>query len=351
LDYDFTIKETFNVITSGFVSYKIWPQPHSFPAGSGLATGGTSTNDAKALFEVTGSYREFSSGFNVLSGVIDTTRLENGLYTLNVEMTDYAGNVGLQQYFVYVVNPLQYVNVTIADYDEQVLALNFSADLISSGAFAASDLTVSIFRTSGNSTVSTQNITIQNLSVINDSNSNTRTILVKIITSGPSDQFYFGSGDRISVRIEASGIDKLFAKLTNEAILVPTPSTRTLGSDWPSAPTVYSLNHPVYGEYPYIQADLQPGLTVFSSKIGGLGSGITVSGVSIVSGTGAAAGALVEGSGFIFSDITKFITISRDSLPSTLTGDYVLTITLSDASTLTWTIKEYDSFNGILYLG
>jgi hypothetical protein len=363
LDYEFLIKETFNEITSGFVFYEIWPQNASFPSGSGLVTGGTTGlgNNSSNPFRITGQYREFDSGFNVVTGVINTSQLENGLYSLNVKMTDYAGNIRTQIYYLYVVNPLQYVNVTVADYEEQVLAMNFSTDIFSSGTFATSDLTVSIFRTSGNSTVSTQNITIQNLSDINNPNTSTRTILVKIITSGPTDQFYFGSGDRISVRIEQSGIDKLFANLTKEAILVPTPSTRTLVSDWPTAPIISTLItgllgypdgliHPVLGEYPYIQSDIRPELGFFESQLQGLGSGITVSGLTTVSGTGVTQDQVFDSGFFSYNVGNKIISMNRTVLPASLSGDYVIRVSFSDDSSILWTFKEYDSFNGQFYL-
>jgi hypothetical protein len=362
------VKETFNNITSGFVSWNTTLRSHSFPSGSGLTAGiTTSTTTLDNLYKQVGTYSGVSvdSGFASISGLIDTSLIENGLYQLRVEMTDYAGNLGVQIYYIYVVNPLQYVNLSIYDYENQVLAMNFSNTIVTSGTFSVSDLTLSIFRTSGNSTVSTQNLTITNLSAVNADGE--RVILVRVNATSTIDQFYFEPDDQISLTIGASGLDKLFNKV-NEPILQPTASTRVFAS-WPDAPFLFRagiINHSIINEYPYTASDFEY-LSEYPVNIVGqyfnllldIEYGELTSGITQVEYIGSLRGGTDE----ILTNATHYdydLESTRFTLKGTFfnlfggaglpTGDYTFEFTFNNGDIVSVTIKEYPVKAGGFYL-
>ena len=341
LDYNFTIQETFNQITSGLVDYTITLRSSDIASNSGLIAGITTNSLALDLAAKNANIYSgvsVSSGFNDVIGSIDTSSIGNGLYRLRVEMTDYAGNIGIKDYYIYVANPLQLINLTIHDHSTQTLSLNFSNTIVTSGTFGVSDLTLSIFRSSGNSTISTQNLTIVNLSQLNADNQTS--LLVRVNTSGPSDQFFFLPDDEITVTIGDSGVEKLFNTVQN-GLLTPAPSLRTLGQ-WPSAPFVYTLNYPNINEIPFIEDDV-PTIAGFFFEVG-IGNGATEV-VELRS---------VDDSGVIqfTSGLVPHGTRIEFSKPNNFSGttDYQVAIKFDNDEVVILTIKLYDNLqNGIYY--
>jgi hypothetical protein len=341
LDYNFTIKETFNQITSGLVDYTITLRSSNIASTSGLITG--ITTDTAILDLVAENAAIYSgvtvtSGFNDVIGSIDTSSIGNGLYRLRVEMKDYAGNIGIKDFYIYVANPLQLINLTIHDHSTQTLSLNFSNTIVTSGTFGVSDLTLSIFRSSGNSTISTQNLTIVNLTQLNADNQTS--LLVRVNTSGPSDQFFFLPDDEITVTIGNSGVEKLF-NTVQDGLLTPAPSSRTL-DEWPSAPFVYTLNYPIINEIPFTQ-EMVPTIVGFFFEVG-FGSGAT----EVIELRSVADSGLIQFTSGLESHGTRIEFLK----PSNFVGniDYQVAVKFDNEEVVILTIKRYDNLqNGLYY--
>jgi hypothetical protein len=187
---------------------------------SQTASNDIGVNDVALLIDQ-GTYIGQSSGFTDISLKLDTSGIENGTYNLNVLLIDYAGNTRVVNYYLYVVNPLQFVNVTQLDNNQ--LALNFSTSIKLSGLFVSSGfesgLRVVVQRTG--TTIDTQIFS----AISNPSNE--RQVILSIVQNAGEDQFNFIGGDVITVTIEAPGIARLF-NLNDEAILQLSPNKRTL---------------------------------------------------------------------------------------------------------------------------
>jgi hypothetical protein len=248
LDYEFTIKENFNEITSGAVNYIISLKPTNkfvnsgfslvgqIPAGffnSGLSTQINSsnpvtvpvTNTSPALRLEANSYIGLSSGFSDFAHKLDTNSLENGTYELIIFLEDYAGNVNLVTYYINVENPLQYIDLTIESESSGIIAMNFSNTIGASGLqLVSTDIQMTIIRSDG------QNVPPSSVVIIEAIEG--RRILVRVSVNEGADQFKFLADDDIRILIRASGIAKLFSTF-DEPIIETSDNVREL-SDWPT---------------------------------------------------------------------------------------------------------------------
>jgi hypothetical protein len=235
---ELTITETFNDITSGAVIYQVYLAPTDKFVGSGVTLTGkipagfnngningviqTASNEigvGGTLLIDQGNYVGTGSNDTDVSFSLDTSGIENGTYDLFVIMADYAGNTKVVNYYLYVVNPLQFVSVTQQENNQ--LKLNFSTSIKLSGLFVStgfeSGLRVVVQRTG--TTIDTQIFS----AISNPSNS--REIIISIVQNQGDDQFNFNDGDIITVTIEEPGIARLF-NLSDEAILQLSPNKR-----------------------------------------------------------------------------------------------------------------------------
>jgi hypothetical protein len=254
LDYNFDITESFNDITSGAVRLTINLRASNALLGSGLKAGqinsgflssgltssdefyasGLNTipsatitpNNSYEMFN--GNYHGLESGVNTLSHGFDTSGLENGLYELRIDMHDYAGNQRVVSYYIYVINPLQYVEVNVANYDLGILSVDFSTTVKVSGTLAVNDFTVTIVTTSGAEVQ--RNVVINTEYVISVSG---KSILLSVKgTNGVV--FDFRPDDAVDVVINASGVAKLFNTL-DEPLVEEAANERILKGNWPSS--------------------------------------------------------------------------------------------------------------------
>jgi len=248
LDYNVTIRESFNEITSGAVSYQVYLRPTAKFVNSGFTLVGeipvgffnsgfsTQIDSGSAVSSAIGpngllllesrNYIGESSGFSDFDHKLDTNSLENGMYELYFDLLDYAGNTNVVTYYINVENPLQYVDVTLFNEGSGIVSLNFSNTIVQSGANSLlnTDFEMLITR-SGGTTISTSTrlLLVQ---------VNPRSILIRVNVNEGEDQFKFELGDSIRIEIKASGIAKMFDTM-DEAIIETSDNRRTL-SNWPS---------------------------------------------------------------------------------------------------------------------
>jgi hypothetical protein len=255
LNYNILMKETFNDITSGLVDWDVFLKP--IAATSGLKAGqinaefvgsgfGASTPAASGILPValTSTSNKFllneGSHSGVTSGLVrydlgfDTFNLENGLYMLTVEMTDYAGNFGVQVYYIYVVNPLQYAEVLVSNYESGILMLSFSSTIKLSGVLAIRDFTIYVDRPDTTPGTFTERITNLNNYEILDPNADGKTIRIEVFRDPSKNPFLFVEGDIVRVEITAAGVAKLFNTL-DQPLVQAADNTRELSGNWPAA--------------------------------------------------------------------------------------------------------------------
>jgi hypothetical protein len=254
LDYNFDITESFNNITSGAVRLTINLKASDALLGSGLKAGqinsgflssgltssdefyasGLNTtpsttitpNNSYEMFN--GNYHGLESGINTLSHGFDTSGLENGLYELRIDMHDYAGNQRVVSYYIYVINPLQYVEVNVANYNSGILSVDFSTTVKVSGTLAVNDFTVTIITKSG--VQITRNFAINTEYEISVSG---KSILLSV--KGTNNVIFdFRPDDEVDVVINASGVAKLFNTL-DEPLVEEAANERILKGNWPSS--------------------------------------------------------------------------------------------------------------------
>jgi len=150
---------------------------------------------------------------------------------LSIEMTDFAGNLGVQTYYIYVVNPLQYTEVTVGSYQSGILDLNFSSTLKVSGTLVLEDFIVFIDRpdssfASGYEFNYINNTKYEILSFAGN------VISLKIFDTN-NIPFVFMAGDEVRVQITNAGVARLFNTL-DQPIIQTANNTRSLINDWPS---------------------------------------------------------------------------------------------------------------------
>ena len=273
LNYNVTMKETFNDITSGLVNWDVYLKPVNTynTASSGLIPGrinagfvafgsganevasdqknavGVSSTSSKYLMN-SGTHSGIESGLTNYEFGFNTDNLENGLYMLTVEMVDYAGNLGIQTYYIYVVNPLQFSEVLISNYDSGILALSFSSTIKVSGVLAVDDFTIYVDRPNpSNPGFFTERITnLNNYSILDYSalnpNASGKTIRIDVFRDPEQNPFLFVPGDIVRVEITAAGVAKLFNTL-DEPLVESADNTRSLAGDWPD--TVFTFSSAV----------------------------------------------------------------------------------------------------------
>ena len=191
------------------------------------------TNDigvGDSLLIARGSYTGSAGDLHDLEFQLDTSGIDNGTYHMYVILDDYAGNSSVTNYYLYVVNPLQFVDVTQLEGNQ--LSLNFSTSIKVSGVLESSGvetaLRIEVVR-SNFSDFGTSNFNSLMLSA------NRRSIIVTIVQNVEDDQFRFEDGDTITAKIQADGIAKLF-NLNDDPILQLTPNNRMLTWFSSSAP-------------------------------------------------------------------------------------------------------------------
>jgi len=217
------INKDFISKSSLFLSDSGIPSVNSIPASENIEVG-SSYN----LFGLT--YKNIGSGVFTVGHGFDSSGLENGTYTLEVIIYDYAGNKTEQTYYLYIVNPLQFVETSINNYEESIISVDFSTTYVVSGTLLAGDFVVNIISTSGN--VETRNNLVSTEYEITITDGKSILLAVKRTDNLPYD---FRVGDYVHVEIKASGRSKLFNTL-NEPLIRQDDSTRIIKGGWPTAP-------------------------------------------------------------------------------------------------------------------